>query len=104
MGKIITANGGQPRKVVDMHNRPIESDKNEAPDSIREMPKVERIVGALRDLANKLESGEIPEPEYLLVLPRLPNGHMPLMLFGDAMPQTMLLGTLQKLVTRMALE
>lgn len=104
MGNIITSNGGEPRKVVDMRNNPIQSNREEAPGSVRSMPKKERIGKALHDLANKIESGELPEPDYVLVLPRLQNGQLPLFVFGDEMPHTMLLGTLQKLVTRMALE
>lgn len=104
MVDIIQPNGGKARKVVDMHNNPIESAKGEAPDTVRAMPKKERIAKALHDLADKIDSGELPEPDYVLVLPRLQSGQLPLFLFGDEMPHTMLLGVMQKLVTRMALE
>lgn len=59
---------------------------------------------ALRQLAEKLENGELGNVDFALVIPKRENGDMPLLFLGNPVPQVMLEGLLHRMLTKMALQ
>lgn len=93
-----------PRKIVDINNKPIHSvgEKVDAPEgTIGHLQ--DRMVAALRQMADGIESGEMKMPERLIILPKH-GSEIHLIHLGDEVPVEYLEGMLHKLVTRMALQ
>lgn len=97
--KIITPNGGKGRKIVGIDNKPFEAGTEQAAGS--EQSSKDKIVAALRDMAEKLESGQFTEPKFIVVMPVFEN-EVPTFVLGEQIPIMMLEGLLHKVATRMA--
>lgn len=93
-GKIITPNGGKDRKVVGLDNKPINTEQPENPNK-------DKMVAALRDMADKIESGQFTEPKFIVVMPMFET-EIPTFVLGEQIPILMLEGLLHKVATRMA--
>lgn len=107
-GKIITPNNGKDRKVVGIDNKPLNSDIGKVPhkplDGItNESSNKDKIIAAIRDLAMRLEDGTLPEPEFLILIPKFKQGDTSLMYFGEPVPTVLVEGTIHKVLTRMAM-
>jgi hypothetical protein len=103
MNEIIKPNGGQDKKIVDINNKPIKKiDDAIAADAKRQVQQ--NIIAAMRDMADRMESGELPMPEHVVVMPSFENGETQLLFLGPQIPSLMLLGIMHKITTRMALQ
>lgn len=85
-------------KIVGMDNKPIESAQEP-----EEKPVAERIAEALHQLANQIETGAV-DPEFVVVIPKMRNGEVPLVYMGEPIPTLILEGVLHKMLVRMALQ
>lgn len=88
------------KKVVDMKNQPVES--QQAADG-QEMSVKDKCILGLRDMANQIEDGTISTPEFIMILPKLSTGDIPLIYLGDPIPTIFLEGIIHKLSVKMAL-
>lgn len=87
-------------KIVGMDNKPIES----AQEPLNEhKPTQERVAEALHQLANQIETGAV-DPEFVVVIPKMRNGEVPLVYMGEPIPTLILEGVLHKMLVRMALQ
>ena len=119
--KIITPNAGKPKKIVDKNNNPLEATTGKPLNNSVDLPERDNIlsikprtaeqqardaniIAALQEFTDRLKSGAIPCPEYIVVLPKFDNGETQLIYMGDPIPTLMLEGVLHKIVTRMALQ
>lgn len=93
------------KKVVDKANNVVSIAADGHSTSEQAQPSVkDRITAALRDMADKIDSGEISDPEFVVIMPKLNTGEIPLIFLGDPIPTVMLEGILHKVLTRMALQ
>lgn len=102
--RIITPNGGKDKKIVDMHNRPLntaEPSAEQATEGKPDLSNKDKIVAALRDMAEKIESGQFTEPKFIVVMPMFET-EIPTFVLGEQIPVVMLEGLLHKVATRMA--
>ena len=60
------------------------------------------MVAALREMADKIESGNLKMPEYIMVMPKIDN-ELVYIHMGDEVPMAYTVGTLYKLLTRLSL-
>jgi hypothetical protein len=103
MSEIIKPNGGQDKKIVDINNKPIKQVEDKiVEDANRQL--AENQIAALRDMADRMESGELPPPKHIILLPTFENGETQLLFLGAAVPNLMIEGILHKILTRMALQ
>jgi hypothetical protein len=87
-----------PAKIVDMNNKPIQQDQVGGPEELQG-----RMVAALRQLAEGIESGSMRMPDRIIILPQF-GTEVQLIHLGDEVPVEYLEGMLHKMVTRMALQ
>ena len=98
-GKIVTPNGGKDKKIVSIDNKPFESS---AEQGTGEGPSnKDKIVDALRDMADKIETGQFTEPKFVVVIPVFEQ-EIPTFVLVEQIPIMMLEGLLHKIATRMA--
>lgn len=103
MGKIITPNDGKDKKIVDINNAPIKKVDDALVADAKQRTR-ENISRALRDMADRMDSGELSPPNYVVVMPSFENGETQLLFLGDPIPNVMLEGIMHKILTRMALQ
>lgn len=88
------------KKVVNMRNEPQQADTPQNPD---ELSVKQKCINGLRDMAQQIEDGTISSPEFIIVLPKLSNGDLPMIYLGDPIPTLFLEGIIHKLSVKMAM-
>lgn len=91
----------EPRKIVDKNNNVI--DMPVPVMDAAQAANTASIIASLRDMADKVESGEIKAPEFVVVMPKFMDGEIPLFVLGAPIPLVMLEGLMHKVLTRMAM-
>lgn len=89
-GRIYT---GADKKVVGIDNKPIPTDEERA--------RKEQIVAGLREMADKIEKGELTAPDSVICLPMM-GGEVPVIVLGEQLPLIYVEGLFHRLATKMA--
>ena len=66
--------------------------------------ETKHVAHAFRQLADKIEEGELNNLDFAIVIPKLVNGDMPMLFLGNPIPNVMLEGLLHRMLTRMAFQ
>ena len=77
---------------------------SEAASRVEVTNETKHVAHAFRQLADKIENGELNNLDFALVIPKLVNGDMPLLFLGNPIPNVMLEGLLHRMLTKMALQ
>ena len=66
--------------------------------------ETKHVAHAFRQLADKIEEGELNNLDFAIVIPKLANGDMPMLFLGNPIPNVMLEGLLHRMLTKMAFQ
>ena len=66
--------------------------------------ETKHVAHAFRQLADKIENGELNNLDFAIVIPKLVNGDMPMLFLGNPIPNVMLEGLLHRMLTKMAFQ
>ena len=66
--------------------------------------ETKHVAHAFRQLADKIEDGELNNLDFAIVIPKLVNGDMPMLFLGNPIPNVMLEGLLHRMLTKMAFQ
>ena len=66
--------------------------------------ETKHVAHAFRQLADKIEEGELNNLDFAIVIPKLVNGDMPMLFLGNPIPNVMLEGLLHRMLTKMAFQ
>ena len=66
--------------------------------------ETKHVAHAFRQLADKIENGELNNLDFAIVIPKLVNGDMPMLFLGNPIPNVMLEGLLHRMLTKMSLQ
>lgn len=66
--------------------------------------ETKQVAHTFRQLADKIEAGELNNLDFAIVIPKLQNGDMPLLFLGNPIPNVMLEGLLHRMLTKMAFQ
>ena len=66
--------------------------------------ETKHVARAFRQLADKIENGELNNLDFAIVIPKLVNGDMPMLFLGNPIPNVMLEGLLHRMLTKMAFQ
>ena len=66
--------------------------------------ETKHVAHAFRQLADKIENGELNNLDFAIVIPKLANGDMPMLFLGNPIPNVMLEGLLHRMLTKMAFQ
>ena len=75
---------------------------SEAASRVEVTNETKHVAHAFRQLADKIENGELNNLDFAIVIPKLVNGDMPMLFLGNPIPNVMLEGLLHRMLTKMA--
>ena len=76
----------------------------EAASRVEVTSETKHVAHAFRQLADKIENGELNNLDFAIVIPKLVNGDMPMLFLGNPIPNVMLEGLLHRMLTKMAFQ
>mgnify|MGYP003619680247 CR=1 FL=1 len=76
----------------------------EAASRVEVTSETKHVAHAFRQLADKIENGELNNLDFAIVIPKLANGDMPMLFLGNPIPNVMLEGLLHRMLTKMAFQ
>lgn len=91
---------GHQKKVVDMHNKPIKTDEDKARDE-SEAERKKNMVAGLREMAERIESGQLTLPTSLICVPMM-GEEVPVIVLGEQLPTLFVEGLFHRIATKMA--
>lgn len=77
---------------------------SEAASRVEVTNETKHVAHAFRQLADKIENGELNNLDFAIVIPKLANGDMPMLFLGNPIPNVMLEGLLHRMLTKMAFQ
>ena len=77
---------------------------SEAASRVEVTNETKHVAHAFRQLADKIENGELNNLDFAIVIPKLVNGDMPMLFLGNPIPNVMLEGLLHRMLTKMAFQ
>ena len=103
-GNSQSAKLGQAENVADIRQAQKEKGDAAAQTKVEVTHETKQVAHAFRQLADKIENGELNNLDFALVIPKLVNGDMPMLFLGNPIPNVMLEGLLHRMLTKMAFQ